>query len=272
MTPISQLSQHSIFKNYTSKNQKFILTDIDDTLTDEGHLGSEAYTALWELSRAGYSVVPITGRPAGWCEMIARQWPVAGVVGENGAFYFRYINKKMKRFFFIDEKTRLKNQQKLKNIEAEVLKTIPGSAVASDQFCRLFDLAIDFCEDIPALPTTEVEKIVKIFKAHGAQAKVSSIHVNGWFGDYNKLKMALQFLQNEFHITPEQAKESCLFSGDSPNDEPMFEYFPLSVGVANVKDFITQMKSPPAFICTQRGGLGFTEIKSTLIGCQALLL
>lgn len=265
MSPISKLTQHNDFKKFITSTQKFILTDIDDTLTDEGFLEPEAYTALWDLHNAGYFIVPITGRPAGWCEMIARQWPVAGVVGENGAFYFRYINRKMKRFFFVDENTRLANQNKLKTIEAEVLKSIPGSAVASDQFCRLFDLAIDFCEDVPALPQAQVDKIVQIFKSHGAQAKVSSIHVNGWFGDYNKIKMTLEFLNNEFHITAEQARVCCLFSGDSPNDEPMFEYFPLSVGVANVKDFITQMKTPPKFICSKRGGQGFAEIKSTLL-------
>ena len=79
---------------------KFLLTDIDDTLTDEGQLGAEAYEALWDLHKAGVHVVPITGRPAGWCEMIARMWPVSGIVGENGGFYFRYHNKTMQRHFF----------------------------------------------------------------------------------------------------------------------------------------------------------------------------
>jgi HAD superfamily hydrolase (TIGR01484 family) len=244
---------------------QFLFTDIDDTLTDEGHLHAAAYEALWKLSEAGIKVIPVTGRPAGWCEMIARMWPVHGVVGENGAFYFRYYDRKMHRYFFTGENTRLHNQKKLEMIREEVLEAVPGCSVASDQFCRLFDLAIDFCEDVPALPSSEVQKIVNVFHKHGAQAKVSSIHVNGWFGDYDKLTMVLKYLEKEWNISPETAKEVAGFSGDSPNDEPMFAYFPHSFGVANIQNFITSLKNPPQYVATQRGGNGFVEIAKQII-------
>lgn len=244
---------------------KFLFTDIDDTLTDEGYLLPEAYQALWSLKRNNIQVIPVTGRPAGWCEMIARQWPVAAVVGENGAFYFMYKDKTMHRHFFTDEKTRIQNQSDLEKIRLEVLSKVPGCAVASDQFCRLFDLAIDFCEDVPALPKTSVEQIVNIFTKHGAQAKVSSIHVNGWFGSYNKLTMVLEYLAREWNLTKEDAQKFCGFSGDSPNDEPMFEFFPFSFGVANIKNFIEDLKHPPKFVAHSRGGDGFSEITKQII-------
>lgn len=244
---------------------KFLLTDIDDTLTDDGHLGPEAYESLWSLYRAGVHVIPITGRPAGWCEMIARQWPVSGVVGENGGFYFRYHNKKMLRYFFFDHKTQTENRRKLEQLEKEILSKVPGCALASDQFCRLMDLAIDFCEDVPALPKSEVQKIVDIFHQHGAQAKVSSIHVNGWFGNYDKLTMTLTMLQKEFGVSAEEAKKVCAFTGDSPNDEPMFGYFPHSYAVANIQNFINDIQQKPAHIASKRGGLGFAEITKTLL-------
>lgn len=244
---------------------KFLFTDIDDTLTDDGQLHASAYMALSQLSSAGVHVVPVTGRPAGWCEMIARQWPVEGVIGENGAFYFRYKNQKMNRYFATDESTRLTNQKKLNEIREEVLKKIPGAAIASDQFCRLFDLAIDFCEDVPALSQSEIKKIVSIFNENGAQAKVSSIHVNGWFGDYDKLTMVLQYLKIEWSIEPDQAKLIAGFSGDSPNDEPMFAFFPHSFGVANIINFIDALKSPPTFVANKRGGEGFVEIAAQII-------
>lgn len=246
----------------------FLFTDIDDTLTDEGLIHPPAYTAIWSLAQAGIKVVPVTGRPAGWCELIARQWPVQGVIGENGAFYFRYHNKKMQRHFYIDEKTRQNNQARLERIKQEVLNTVPGCALASDQFCRLFDLAIDFCEDVPALKSTEVQKIVSIFNQHGAQAKISSIHVNGWFGDYNKLTMVKDYLHREWNISSDEAKKYAGFSGDSPNDEPMFEFFPHSFGVANIKDFIETLRFPPQYIAQERGGLGFVEISHQLINLQ----
>jgi HAD superfamily hydrolase (TIGR01484 family) len=244
---------------------RFLLTDIDDTLTDDGRLGGLSYQGLWDLYDKGIQVVPVTGRPAGWCEMIARVWPVAGVVGENGGFYFRYHQKRMHRHFFFDDKAQKANRLRLNHLQEKILKEVPGCALASDQFCRLMDLAIDFCEDVPPLPRTSVAKIVQIFKDAGAQAKVSSIHVNGWFGDYDKLTMSLQFLETEFGVTGEEAKKVAGFAGDSPNDEPMFSYFPNSFGVANIQQFIDEIKHRPGYVADFRGGKGFAQISRALI-------
>ncbi len=244
---------------------RFLLTDIDDTLTDEGQLGGPAYQALWDLKEQGVQVLPITGRPAGWCEMIARQWPVAGVVGENGGFYFRYHNKKMHRHFYFDQKTQAANRLRLDQLQEKILKEVPGCQLASDQFCRLMDLAIDFCEDVPALPTSEVQKIVGLFVTAGAQAKVSSIHVNGWFGDYNKVTMSLKMLSQEFGISESEAKKIVGFSGDSPNDEPMFACFPHSFGVANLQRFAAALKDKPTYISEKKGGAGFVQIAQAII-------
>ncbi|MCC2677511.1 MAG: putative hydrolase [Pseudobdellovibrio sp.] len=280
-------------KNLSDFHSKieFVLTDIDDTLTTDGQLESQAYSALWRLHDAGLKVIPITGRPAGWCEMIARMWPVAGVVGENGGFYFRYAAlvgdsvigkksaasgnpdsnspnekiKKMQRWFFADEKFIKENKLKLSVIENEVLSSVKGTALASDQFCRLMDLAIDFCEDVPALPDSEVTRIVQIFEKHGAHAKVSSIHVNGWFGDYDKLSTSYRFLKTEFGLTESDILAKCAFVGDSPNDEPMFSRFPHSFGVANVKKFSSRMKSLPTYVSESEGGDGFSEIADRIL-------
>lgn len=202
--------------------------------------------------------------------MIARVWPVSGIIGENGGFYFRYHNKKMHRHFFFNENIQLQNRAKLEVIRKEVLQKIPGCDIASDQFCRLMDLAVDFCEDVPALPKAQIDQIVDIFKAHGATAKVSSIHVNGWFGNYDKVSMAQTFLQNEFQLTPEQIKNHCAFSGDSPNDEPMFAFFPHSFAVANLTKFENQIKNFPTYIASQNGGLGFVEIANTILKNNAM--
>ena len=243
----------------------FVFTDIDDTLTDEGLLGPEAYQALWNLQKSGIKVIPVTGRPAGWCEMIARMWPVAGIIGENGGFYFRYKDKKMERSFVHDFDVQIENRHKLAKIQEEILNSVPGSAIASDQFCRFMDLAIDFCEDVPRLPKKDVERIVSIFKKHGAQAKVSSIHVNGWFGSYDKLSMTLKFLQTEFKVSAEDAKRKACFCGDSPNDEPMFSFFPQSFAVSNISEFLDEIEHKPGFIATKRGGLGFSEIAAQIL-------
>lgn len=247
---------------------KVLFTDIDDTLTTHGKLPAESYEMLWKLQNSGIEIVPVTGRPAGWCEMIARLWPVLAVVGENGAFSFQYKNKKMLRHYLIPEGQRLVNRRKLNRIEKEILDQVPGAAIASDQFTRLFDLAIDFCEDVPALSDSDISKIVNIFEKHGATAKVSSIHVNGWFGDYDKRKMCEIFFETHFNKKLSESQSEVAFIGDSPNDEPLFHFFDHSVAVANILHFEKNLKDKPTYVCKQEGGLGFVEFGERLLQLQ----
>ncbi|MDZ4662281.1 MAG: HAD-IIB family hydrolase [Pseudomonadota bacterium] len=256
MLPLTQFQQ---------KKVQIVFTDIDDTLTDSGKLAANAYTALWQLFESGIKVIPVTGRPAGWCEMIARLWPVRAVVGENGAFYFMHKNNKMQRHFALPSLVRKESRRNLRTLGKEILLKVPGTAIASDQFSRLFDLAIDFCEDVPALPLSKAQEIKKIFESKGATAKLSSIHVNGWFGDFDKLSMCKIFAERELGLSAAKLNDVAAFIGDSPNDEPMFQFFNNSFGVANVKKFSGQMKFLPQFVSPSEGGSGFAEIANKLI-------
>jgi len=168
-----RLSALERFSKAARARIQFLLTDIDDTLTEHGRLPAESYLALQRLRRAGLIVIPVTGRPAGWCDLIARQWPVDGVIGENGALYFRYLDpeRRMLRQYARDAARRAADRLKLDRIREEVLASVPGAAVAADQAYREADLAIDFCEDVPALPRAAVDRIVEIFAKHGATAK-----------------------------------------------------------------------------------------------------
>ena len=159
-------------------------------------------------------------------------------------------------------------QVRLAEIREAVLKEVAGSRVSKDQFCRLFDLAIDFCEEPPDLGLEGAEAIRSIFERFGAQAKVSSIHVNGWFGQYDKLSMARLYASERWGVSIEDTPESYLFCGDSPNDEPMFAFFPLSCGVANVHAFRGQMTHLPTYVATHEGGEGFAEIVDKLLACR----
>lgn len=252
--------------NY-KKNIRYVLTDIDDTLSIKGRIPSASFTAMERLQDAGIRVIPITGRPAGWCDHMARMWPVDGLVGENGAFYFRYdeSNKKMIRRYFKTEKQRSIDRKKLEKIKKEILQKVPGCRVSADQAYREADLAIDFCEDIPPIPMEDVEKIVRCFKRAGARAKISSIHVNGWFGDYDKLTMTHLFFKEVFKSDLDKIKEQVIFTGDSPNDAPMFDYFPHSVGVANIVRFKKTIDHKPAWVTENEGGYGFAEMVKTLL-------
>jgi HAD superfamily hydrolase (TIGR01484 family) len=244
-----------------------VLTDIDDTITTHGQLTPEAYAALARLRAGGLLVIPITGRPAGWCDHIARVWPVDAVVGENGAFYMRHDapNRKLVRRFLADEASRVANRAQLASIGAKILSAVPGAALASDQHYREADLAIDYCEDVPPLSRADIDRIVAMMESFGMTAKVSSIHVNGWFGRYDKLAMTRTLFEEAFAIDLDAERERFVFVGDSPNDAPMFAYFPNAVGVANVRAFADRIATLPAYVTIAESGAGFVELADFLL-------
>ncbi|WP_370151783.1 HAD-IIB family hydrolase [Ferrovibrio sp.] len=249
---------------------RYILTDIDDTLTTHGRLTAAAYAALERLQAAGFRVIPITGRPAGWCDMIARFWPVDAIVGENGALAMRYDRdaRRMHRTFFQSEAGRAAARRKLAALAETILHAVPGTALASDQQYRECDLAIDFCEDVPPLPPAAVDRIVALFEQAGATAKVSSIHVNGWFGDWDKLVMTRRLFAEAWGVDLDAVRGQVVFAGDSPNDAPMFGFFPHSVGVANVRPFLDRIATPPAYVSEGEGGAGFVELAAALLAAR----
>lgn len=249
-----------------SQRIETVFTDIDDTLSTDGRIGAAAYDALWRARDAGLRMVVVTGRPAGWCDMIARMWPVDAVIGENGALAFALIDGgtssglRMQRLDaeFPDDAT-----ERLSAIEAQVLAEVPGCKTAADQAFRRHDLAIDFAEEVPRLDENAIAKIVATFEAHGATAKVSSIHVNGWFGDFDKLSMCRRAHQ-EFFASPLDP-DRAIYVGDSPNDEAPFAFFPHAVGVANIADYCHRMQSLPRYVTQKPAGEGFAELIDILL-------
>ena len=243
-----------------------LLFDIDDTLTTAGRLTAEAYAALERLQRAGRIVIAVTGRPAGWCDHIARMWPVDAVVGENGAFYFRRENGKLHKRFHDPEAVRADKRARLAAIAQRVLATVPGCALASDQAYREADLAIDYREDVAPLPIEVAERIAALMRAAGLSAKISSIHVNGWFGAYDKLAMSRVLFSERFAIDLDAANAHYAYAGDSPNDAPMFSYFVNSVGVANIARFSGHLAAAPKYVTRSESGAGFAELVAHLLG------
>jgi HAD superfamily hydrolase (TIGR01484 family) len=247
-----------------------VFSDIDDTLSTSGKITAEAYAAMARLRSAGILMIPITGRPAGWCDHIARMWPVDAVVGENGALYLRHDDRerRLRKRYALSELERRANHKRLETVAAHILREVPGCALASDQAYRECDLAIDYCEDVPALPPREVDRIVALMQKAGLTAKISSIHVNGWFGGYDKLAMTRTLLREEFGVDLDARRAQFIFVGDSPNDASMFEFFPHSVGVANVRRFAERIATPPAYVTEREAGAGFAELTETLLAAR----
>ena len=260
LRPLAELSASA------AKALTGVLTDIDDTLTLHGRLIPAAFDAMARAKASGLVVIPVTGRPAGWCDHVARMWPCDGVVGENGGLWFSMRGGRLVRAFSQPEAVRGENRAKLAAIRDAVLREVPGTAVASDQPYRELDLAIDFAEDVPVMSDAEIDRIVAIFERFGATCKVSSIHVNGWYGAFDKLS-GFHGLVSDLGLDP--APAAWAYAGDSANDAPMFAHFPLSMGVANVDRWLPRIPTPPAFRSSAEGGWGFAQLIDRLLTLRA---
>ncbi len=257
----------SLIPDILCSNLEYLFTDIDDTITTEGMMPASTLSDIWKLSQTGIKVVLVTGRPAGWCDYFARMWPIAGIIGENGAFYYSYNRdeKKMKRVYLQSEDERKKGQKKLNIIKKRVLEEVPGSGVSSDQAFRIADLAIDFCEDVTPLGIDQVQKICSIAEEEGAVFKVSSIHINCWYGDYDKLICFDRLLKDFTGKSLHEIEEKIIYIGDSPNDEPMFKELKYSAAVNNIVNFLDSMEHYPVYKSDKDSGDGFKEIVDVIL-------
>lgn len=256
MKPLAQLDRRGV---------RVVLLDIDDTLTTAGKLTAQAYAALEALQRSGRRAIAVTGRAAGFCEYVARLWPLDAVVGENGGFYYWSDGGTVHREYREEATIRARNRERLAAIARAIVPAVPGCAVASDVRYRETDLAIDYAEEVPALPLTAAEHIAELIRREGLHVALSSIHVHGWFGDYDKLSTVRELLGRRFGMDADREREAAVYIGDSPNDASMFEFFPKSVGVANVRVFAGRIDAEPQYVTTASYGAGFAELAEHLL-------
>jgi hypothetical protein len=245
---------------------EFLFSDVDDTITLDGVLYPEAFTALWNLRHAGIRVIPVTGGPGGWAHMIIRQWPVEAIITESGAFYYyrsaagiaMQVHPSIKELPF---DPRAASQR----LRERVLREVPGSRLSQDQNFRLYDLAFDVNETQPGLGWEQAEEILRICAEEGARSQVSSIHVNAWYGAYDKLETTKHYLREQCGLSEGEMKRRVAYCGDALNDQPMFEFFPHSFGVANIRRVKERMEIFPSYVTQSEGGFGFAEVAEALI-------
>jgi hypothetical protein len=236
-----------------------VLFDLDGTVTKDGQIPPSIYQALTRLNEAGLITLAVTGRPAGWCDLIARWWPVDGVIGENGAFCFRRDTDGQIQRDWIHPPTEIESDR-LQILLENALAAVPGSAAAQDNAWRSCDIAFDFAEAVSGLTLEDARTAQAIFEEGGATAKISSIHVNAWFGSHSKQSTSRHVLTSVFGLDQRHLEQIVVFVGDSPNDETMFENFPLSYGVAGLKRFTDDMTHLPAHITEADEADGFLEV------------
>jgi HAD superfamily hydrolase (TIGR01484 family) len=244
-----------------------VLTDIDDTLTTDGAITPDALAALARLRDAGLPVIAITGRPMGWSEPFARDWPIAAIVAENGAVALFREGERLAVEYAQDEATRAANSQRLQQVARRVLQEVPGTTLARDSAGRVTDIAVDHAE-FARLSAQQIDAVVTLMHAERMRATVSSIHINGWFGEHDKLSGARWIVQRLLGRDVEAERERWVYVGDSTNDQAMFGHFPLSVGVANLLHFAAELTTWPAFLTDGQRGSGFAEVTARLIAAR----
>jgi len=247
-----------------------LMTDIDDTLTRDGAIEPAALHALQALREAGVPVIAITGRPHGWSLPFAAQWPLAALVAENGAVALIPDAGGVRTEFVQDEATRARNAERLAQVARQVLLQVPGAALAADSGGRLTDIAIDHSE-FHQLPPAAIAEVVALMRAAGMTATVSSIHVNGWFGEHSKWTAAQWMLQRLFGRRLDDEVERWVYVGDSTNDQPMFQHFVHSVGVANLRRFAAELQHWPAWITQGERGDGVAEVARALLAARGVI-
>jgi HAD superfamily hydrolase (TIGR01484 family) len=245
-----------------------VLTDIDDTLTTDGAITPDALQALAALRSAGLQVIAITGRPMGWSEPFARDWPIDAIVAENGAVALFREGQGLAIEYAQDAATRERNAGRLHATAQRVLREVPGTTLSRDSAGRVTDIAIDHSEFAQLLPA-QIADVLRVMHAEGMHATVSSIHINGWFGEHTKLSGARWIVQRLLGREVDAERARWVYVGDSTNDQAMFQHFPLSVGVANLLRFADELAVWPAYLTRGERGAGFAEVAAALISARS---
>ncbi len=246
-----------------------VFTDIDDTLTTEGAITPDALQALDDLKAAGLHVVPITGRPVGWSEPFAQSWPVDAIVAENGAVGLQQASAQgLRKLYQQDAATRNANLARMHKVLSLIERRVDGAVRSQDSAGRETDIAIDHSE-FTHLPQAAIDEVVRIMHSQGMTATVSSIHINGWFGEHSKLTGARWIVRELWGRDLDAEMDRWVYVGDSTNDQVMFEHFVHSVGVANIRRFEAQLTHPPRYITPGERGAGFAQMARHLLEARA---
>ncbi len=234
---------------------EIVVSDVDDTITKNGKLYPNAFRALWKLKRMGKMIVLLTGGSAGWADAYIRQWPVDAVIAEGGALILAH-GKGGDVVYRNNPMVDVQYQHK----KDSLLKLTAGLRLSTDQYARIFDIAYDKKH----LRAHEIRTLKGMIKAAGGHWSESSIHINVGFGSYGKRSSLLYFMESLYDIDSDRLTGHGVYLGDSLNDEDMFSFMPLSIGMHSVEDMRSRFTSLPRYITAGYGGDGFSEFVSSL--------
>lgn len=238
-----------------------VLFDLDDTVLDAGRLTLAALEALYQLQDAGLILVGVTGRPAAWGQVLARQWPVSGMVTENGIIALVRRNNRVLVLDRATEEERRERAQRLATLVGELRSRFPDLEPSDDVAGRLADYSFDIAES-KLVPDDVVRAAASFAKERGARVVRSSIQLHVSYDVDDKASGVMRFLREVHGVEPTAAMFRFAFVGDSENDGPCFAAFHHSFGVANLSGRSSIL---PRYRATRNAGAGFAEIAAALL-------
>lgn len=257
MRPVAELAN-------AAPSLRGVFSDIDDTLTHDGAVVPEAYAALARARAAGLRVVLVTGRPAGWAEVLASVWPVDAAIAENGGIAYLKRGRRLERLYFSPGDP-AEEAKRLAELTDEILRTFPFAKESADSTLRITDAAFDVGE-LQQLSPAEIDAITERSRALGARTLVSTVHAHASFHGADKAQMSARVANILWGETPEDTAAHYAFVGDSPNDQAAFGFFQASIGVANVARFASVLSPPPRYVTSSANGRGFAEAIDVILG------
>jgi HAD superfamily hydrolase (TIGR01484 family) len=255
MRPITALAQDA------ARRLRGLLFDLDDTLLDHAKLTEAAYSSLFRLREAGFESYAVTGRPAGWAAVIARQWPIDGAVAENGALAYVADARGLHTLDPVEGAERGRRQAALAALVAEVRAEFPELVPADDVPLRRTDFTFDIGEH-ERVPRERVARVKAFAEARGASTLASSVHLHLSFDREDKASGAVRLIRSLRGLDPSSILTRYAFIGDSENDASCFAAFHASIGVHNLSGRPTLT---PRYITTRERGAGFVEAVTALL-------
>ena len=187
MKPLSSLTRDE------ARALRGVLFDLDDTVLSHGLLTREAFAAICDLHEAGLELVAVTGRPSGWGEVMARQWPIDGAVTENGAVHVVREGKGVALVFDGSDADVAARRAKLDALVARVAREMPIVKLADDNHGRRADVAWDIGERV-TLPDHKIAHLARIVVEEGARTTRSSVHLHATYERDDKASGVVRFL------------------------------------------------------------------------------
>jgi HAD superfamily hydrolase (TIGR01484 family) len=208
--------------------------DLDDTLLDDGRLTVPALDALYRLANAGLILVGATGRPASWGQVLARQWPVSGMVTENGIITLVPRDGRIQVLDRITPAERQARRAELMALVGALRQAFPELEPSDDVMGRLADYSFDIGES-RVVPRETIVAVSELARQRGARVVESSIQLHVSYDADDKASGVMRFLGLMHGIDATAATYRFAFIGDSENDASCFAAFHHSFGVANLR-------------------------------------